>query len=70
MYAVFLTWGRKIHSTHDLTEAQELATMQKPAKAYVMDLRTVDLIFKNWEGSYGPESRESGFASRLCRSGC
>lgn len=62
MFAVFLTWGRKIHSTEDLTEAKRLATIQKPAKAYVMDLRTIELVFKNWEeSSYErqPQSRQS-----------
>jgi hypothetical protein len=64
MFAVFLPWGRKIATVEDLTEAQRLATIQKPALAYVMDLRNpVELVFKNWEGSYGQsQPRQSTIA--------
>ena len=61
MFAVMVAWtNKRILTTPDLTKALEFAKIQT-MRVYVMDLWKVELVFKNWEGSY--VSRESKFTS-------
>lgn len=52
MYSVMEAWtNKRILTTADLTKAVEFAKIQT-MRVYVMDLWKVELVFKNWEGSY------------------
>lgn len=53
MFAVMVAWTKdRILTTEKLTDAIAFAKIL-PMRVYVMDLHKVELVFKNWEGSYG-----------------